>query len=91
MLRIDIPSTADVTIANRTFDEYGLPKPYNGTDTEVNGDLILLFEDEEEAVAYLDDLEEYTADLDNKSPAKPVINALITAINNDEFVQAYLQ
>jgi hypothetical protein len=50
-----------------------------------------LFEDEEEAVAYLDDLEEYTADLDNKSPAKPVINALITAINNDEFVQAYLQ
>jgi hypothetical protein len=91
MLRIDIPSTADITITTRTFNEYGLPKPHNGTANEVNGDLILLFEDEEEAVAYLDELEDFATELDNKSPAKPVINTLITAINNDGFVQAYLQ
>ncbi|MFA6085204.1 hypothetical protein [Mucilaginibacter sp.] len=91
MLRIDIPSTADVIISNRTFKEYNLPTPDNGIDTEVNGDPVLLFEDEKEAVAYLDELEDYATELDNNSPAKPVINVLVTAINNDEFVQAYLQ
>ncbi|MBD1392284.1 hypothetical protein [Mucilaginibacter glaciei] len=91
MLRIDIPSTADAKINNSIFDDYGLPTSENGTDTEVNGDLIMLFEDEEEAVAYLDELEDYAGDLDNNSPAAPIVNALITAINNDEFVQAYLE
>ncbi|WP_374949110.1 hypothetical protein [Mucilaginibacter sp.] len=90
MLRINVPSTAENTITANIFDDYGLPTTPNGTDTEINGDLILLFEDEEEAVAYLDELEDYADDLDNESPAKPVINGLITAINNDEFVQAYL-
>lgn len=91
MLRIDIPSTDDIAITNRVFDDNGLPTPPNGTDTEINGDLILLFEDEEEAVAYSDELEEYASDLADDAAEKPLINALVVAITNDEFVQAYLR
>lgn len=88
MLKIDIPSQ---TLTPNAFEQTDLPTPPNGTETEINGDLILLFEDEEEAVAYLDELEDYSADLNDDAPEKTVINALIGAINNDEFVQAYLQ
>ncbi|QHS57308.1 hypothetical protein GWR56_17830 [Mucilaginibacter sp. 14171R-50] len=63
----------------------------NGTDTEVSGKLVLLFEDEQEAVAYLDELEDHATKLDSGSPQKPVINALVSAIYNDQFVQAYLR
>jgi hypothetical protein len=91
MLRIDIPSASSPSITNRTFEDYALPTPPNGTETEINGDVILQFEDEEEAVAYLDELEDYAAEIDNNSPVKNIINALITTISNDEFVQAYLQ
>jgi hypothetical protein len=88
MLRIDVSSAS---INGTTLSEYNLPAPPNGTETEINGDLILLFEDEQEAVAYLDVLEDYTSQLDNHSPQKLAVNNLVTAINNDEFVQAYLQ
>jgi hypothetical protein len=88
MLRIDIPSQ-DITL--RSFEEYEIPSPPSGTDTEVNGDVILLFEDEEEAVAYLDVLEDYAAELYNDAPEKHLINELVSTITNDEFVQAYLQ
>ncbi|GGH05062.1 hypothetical protein [Mucilaginibacter phyllosphaerae] len=88
MLRIDIPSSA---IAANVFTQETLPTPPNGTETEINGDLILLFEDEAEAVAYLDELEDYAAELDGGSPEKTSVNALVSAITNDEFVQAYLQ
>ncbi|MCO5934856.1 MULTISPECIES: hypothetical protein [Mucilaginibacter] len=88
MLKIDIP-TANVSA--KVFEQHTLPTPPNGTETEINGELILLFEDEEEAVAYLDKLEDYASELDDNSAERATINALVTAINNDEFVQAYLQ
>jgi hypothetical protein len=90
MLRIDIQSNG-TEISREVFETYALPVPPNGTDTEINGDLILLFDDEEQAVAYLDELEEHASSLDNDSPAKQPLNVLISAISNDEFVQAYLQ
>ena len=86
MLRIDI---AQPDLAGNIFEQYNLPSPPNGTDTEVNGSPILLFEDEQEAVEYLDTLEDYSGNLDHEGPEKPVLNAMIVAINNDEFVQAY--
>ena len=88
MLRIDLQSRE---ISIRNIEEYNLPTPPSGMETEVNGDVILLFEDEEEAVAYLDELEDYATELDNNAPEKDLINALVSAVNNDEFVQAYLQ
>ena len=86
MLRIDI---AQPGLAGNIFEEYNLPSPISGTDTEVNGSPILLFEDEQEAVDYLEVLEDYASNLDENAPVKQVLNAVITAVNNDEFVQAY--
>ncbi|AMR33288.1 hypothetical protein A0256_18610 [Mucilaginibacter sp. PAMC 26640] len=73
------------------FDEYSIPKPPNGTDTEVNEDVILLFDDEQQAVTYLDELEDYADDVDDESPEKDILNALITAISDDSFVQTYIE
>jgi hypothetical protein len=86
MLRIDIAQTG---FTGNVFEQYNLPAPPNGTDTEVNGNPILMFEDEQEAVEYLDTLEDYAADFDTDSPEKQALNTLIVAINNDEFIQAY--
>ncbi|TWR26046.1 hypothetical protein FPZ42_10470 [Mucilaginibacter achroorhodeus] len=91
MLKIDIPQTGSPAFTAAAFDQFDLPTPPNGTDAEINGDVVLLFEDEEEAVDYLDELEDYSASLDNDADAKPYLNALINTIRNDEFVQAYLR
>ena len=89
MLKISIP--AEPGFSQESISEYGIPHPLSGTDTEVNGDVILLFEDEEEAVAYLDSLEEYAGNVDDESPRKNIISLIVNAISNDEFVKAYLQ
>lgn len=91
MLRIDIPQNSETAFTYAAFEQYNIPVPANGTDTEVNGDVILLFEDEQEAVDYLDTLEDYATGLDNTAVQKPLINALVSTISNDEFVQAYLR
>lgn len=91
MLKIDLPKSGLPAFTAAVFEQYALPIPPNGTETELSGNVILLFEDEEEAVAYLDELEDYATELDDDAPEKPYINALASAINNDEFVQAYLQ
>jgi hypothetical protein len=88
MFKID---TAKAEPVGNVIQNYSFPAPSGGFDTEINGNLILQFEDEQEAVGYLDILQEQAAKVDGNSPEKAFIDALITAINNDEFVQAYLQ
>lgn len=88
MLRID---TAQTGFVGNVLEKFNLPAPSDGFDTEVNGSLVLLFEDEQEAVTYLDVLEDRIGKLDSADPARPFLNALVLAINNDEFVQAYLR
>ncbi|TWR31391.1 hypothetical protein FPZ43_02635 [Mucilaginibacter pallidiroseus] len=91
MLRIDIPTTESTKTTATVFNEFDIPKPPNGTDTEINNDLILLFDDEEEAVAYLEAIEDYGTELDSDAPEKQILNEIVSAISNDEFVQAYLK
>lgn len=90
MLKINIPQSSAL-ITRDMFEEYSLPLPPNGTDAEVNEDVILLFDDEQQAVTYLDELEDYADDVDDESPEKDILNALITAIADDSFVQTYLE
>jgi hypothetical protein len=90
MLRIEVPS-AETQINREIFERFNIPSPPNWTDTEINGNLIFLFDDEEQAVTYLDALEDFAGSTDNESPARAVLNTLITTINNDGFVQAYLR
>jgi hypothetical protein len=52
MLRINVPSNTSSQINFSTFKGLQLPKPLSGVEAEINNDLILQFEDEEEAIAY---------------------------------------
>jgi len=90
MLRIEIPSTENNLVDRAQIDRYELPAPPNGTDTEINGNLILMFDDEEQAVAYLYALEDRAGNLSDDAPERPLFNTLISAISNDGFVQTYL-
>ncbi|MDF2433822.1 MAG: hypothetical protein JWP44_3453 [Mucilaginibacter sp.] len=90
MLRIVVPSNSNSNINFSTFEQYELPAPLDGADAEINNDLILKFEDEEEAITYADQLENLAAGLKDKStPQYFAIGDIIMAIRNDEFIQSY--
>ena len=92
MLLINVTSAENLPLKFTDFKQYGLPEPSNGIDAEINGDLILKFEDEDEAVDYIGQLEDLSSELNNKSSVQNIaINGIILAIRNDEFVQSYLQ
>ncbi|MGZ3966249.1 MAG: hypothetical protein ACXVJC_14845 [Mucilaginibacter sp.] len=91
MLRINVPSTGKSQLTFASFEKNDLPKPPNGIDEEINGDLVLLFDNEEEAVNYAYALEDISNSIsDTKSPTKSAINDIVVSINGDEFVQTYL-
>ena len=92
MLNITVPSTVDSHLNFLTFERYGFPAPPNGADAEINDDLILRFEDEEEAVIYAEQLENLLPGLNDKSAAVNLaIGDIIMAIRNDRFVKSYLE
>ena len=90
MLHITIPSNSRSDLNFSIFEEYQLPAPPNGIDAEINNDVILKFEDEEEAISYAEELEDLSNELNDKSsPQYIAISDVIMAIRNDEFVQSY--
>jgi hypothetical protein len=92
MLLINVTSTENSPVKFSDFKQSGLPGPLSGVDAEINGDLILKFADEEEAIEYSRQLEDLSFELNNKSSLQNIaINDIILAIRNDEFVQSYLQ
>jgi hypothetical protein len=92
MLRITIPSNTDSNINFSTFEQYELPAPISGVDSEINNDVILKFEDEDEAITYAEELENLSNELNDKTtPQYLAISDIIVAIRNDEFVQSYLR
>jgi hypothetical protein len=92
MLRIAILSNGQSELTFSSFERDGLPKPPNGIDAEINGDVILLFDDEAQAVNYVYRLEDISSSInDNTSHQKLAINDIIAAVKADEFVQGYLE
>ncbi|HEY8783247.1 MAG TPA: hypothetical protein VIM16_16590 [Mucilaginibacter sp.] len=90
MLFINVSSAGNPKLKFRDFENYGLPAPRDGADVEINDDLILKFEDEDEAIAYAEQLEDMAKQLSDKdSPQYAAINGIIMAIYNDEFVKSY--
>jgi len=90
MLRITVSQNDSSNLSFSAFEQYQLPAPPNGVDAEINNDVILKFEDEEEAVTYAEQLEELSNELDDKTTAEyTAISDIIMAIRNDEFVQSY--
>jgi len=90
MLRITVRPGTSSGLSFSTFERYGLPAPTDGVDAEINDDLVLKFEDEQDAIAYADQLETLSNELNDKStPQYGAINDMIMAIRNDEFIQSY--
>jgi|APCry1669191515_1035360.scaffolds.fasta_scaffold156900_1 hypothetical protein len=90
MLRINVPSNTESNITFSAFEKFELPAPPQGVDAEINDDLVLQFEDEEEAIIYWDQLEDLLNQMDDKTtPQYLAISDIILAIKDDEFVQSY--
>lgn len=90
MLRIAIPSTGSSQLTFNTFESYDIPVPPNGIDAEINNDVLLLFDDEEQAINYARDLYDLADSIDdNASHKKLVINDIINTINNNDFIRSY--
>lgn len=90
MLYINISLNSNSNLNFSTFEEYGIPAPPNGVDAEINNDVILKFEDEEEAIIYSEQLANLSNELNDKqSPQYIAISDVIMAIRNDDFIQSY--
>jgi hypothetical protein len=90
MLYINVSSNSNSNLNFSTFEEYELPAPPNGVDAEINNDIVLKFDDEEDAIIYAEQLENLSNGLNDKqSPQYIAISDIIMAIRNDEFVQSY--
>jgi membrane protease subunit (stomatin/prohibitin family) len=92
MLEIAVPANGQSKLIFTKLVQLDLPLPGNGSRAEVNDGVILLFDDEKEAVDYTHLMEEYAESLkDHTLPQYLAAQDIITAIGNDKFVQNYLQ
>ncbi len=92
MLRITILPTSNSSLNFTTFEDYQLPAPPDGVEAEINNNVVLKFEDEEEAIIYAEQLENLSNELDDKNSEQyKAISDVIMAIRNDEFIQSYIR
>jgi hypothetical protein len=91
MLRIDIPSDGLSKLTFTELEKYEIPAPPNGFNAEINNDVLLQFDDEQQAIDYAHDLDEYAYSIKHDSVEYVIISDIIKAISDDEFVQAYIQ
>lgn len=92
MLRIEIPSDGQSGLNFSKLEKYDIPAPSSGFDQEVNNNVVMLFENEQEAIDYAQRMDEYAESIsDNPTPTHLVIRDIIDAISNDSFVQSYIQ
>jgi len=92
MLRIVIPSDGPSKLDIKKFIRMDIPVPENGLNTEINGNVILAFENEQEAINYTVELDRYSEALnDHDSLQYQAAGEIVKAISEDEFVQSYIQ
>jgi hypothetical protein len=92
MLRIEIPAKEYSGLTFSKLEQLELPSPTNGFNSEINDNVILSFDDEQEAIDYAHEIDKYAESLkDDSSPEYIAAAMIITAIGKDEFVQTYIQ
>ena len=91
MLVIEISSDGRSPITLAELNKYDIPAPPDGFDSEINNDVIMKFEDEQEAIDYSYELDSYANTIDNKSEEYRIITEIVKAISEDEFIQNYIQ
>ncbi|WP_426667108.1 hypothetical protein ACPPVU_13870 [Mucilaginibacter sp. McL0603] len=91
MLNIDIPSNGASGLTFNQLEKYNIPAPPNGFSSEINNNVIIHFDDEQQAIDYAHDLDEYSNSIESESQEFNIIADIIKAVGDDEFVQAYIQ
>jgi hypothetical protein len=91
MLRIDVPSDGPSGLTFTELQKYTIPPPESGFNAEINDDVVLAFEDEQQAIDYAHSLDVYADSIDHNSQEYVIISDIIKAISDDEFIQAYIQ
>jgi hypothetical protein len=91
MLSIDIPSNGSSWLTFSELEKYNIPAPPNGFSSEVNDNVIIRFDDEQQALDYAYNLDAYSNSIDRETTEYNVIADIIKAVGDDEFVKAYIQ
>jgi hypothetical protein len=91
MLRINLPPTGPTRITSADFKKYRLPEPSNGVKVKGEENTELLFDDEDEAMMYADQLEEIVTSVSKTSPLRSMLRDMVTAIRNDDSIRNYLE
>lgn len=91
MLLIEINSDGQSAATLAELNKHNIPTPPNGFDSEENNNVVMKFEDEQEAIDYSYELDSYANSIDSKSEEFRLITAIVKAISDDEFVQNYIQ
>jgi hypothetical protein len=91
MLNIDIQSDGESGLTFSELEKYNIPVPPNGFKSEINNDVVMQFEDEQQAIDYAHELDAYSNSINSESQEYLIVSDIIKAIGDDEFVQAYIQ
>ena len=91
MLIIEIASDGQPALTFNELEKYNIPPPPNGFNSEVNNNVIMRFDDEQQAIDYAYDLDVYADSVNLNSPEYRIITDITKAISNDGFVQAYIE
>ena len=91
MLRINLPPTGPTRVTFAEFKKYRLPLPSKGIKERGKNDTVLVFDNEDEAVVYADQLEEIVSGVSKNSPVRGMLRDMVTAIRNDDTIRNYLE
>lgn len=91
MLVIEINSDDQSPLTLTELNKYDITRPPNGFDLEENNAIVMKFADEQEAINYSYELDNYANSIDNSSMEYRIVTAIIKSISNDGFVQSYIQ
>lgn len=91
MLRIEIPANGLSGLTFNKLEKYDIPSPTNGFNSEINNNVVMSFDDEQQAIDYAHELDTYANEVNPESQEYQIITDLIKAVGDDEFVQNYIQ
>jgi hypothetical protein len=91
MLNIDVPSNGLSGLTFTELEKYNIPAPPNGFLSEINNNVVIRFDDEQQALDYAHDLDAYSNSIRREAPEYNIIADIIKSVSDDEFVQAYVQ
>ncbi len=91
MLRINLPPTGPTRVTFADFVKYRLPLPSMGVKARGKNNTFLVFDNEDEAVIYADQLEEIVTSVSKNSPVRSMLRDMVTAIRNDDTIRNYVE